>query len=120
MTPAGTSNELDVQNEWEENTHTHIPGSQKVYMRSDFSLDTACMIGYYQITPLNVDQLIQEMEAPIAYSVHQQLCKHRMTGSRSSTEDSRQISEDRPGPYISSVQPVDQYEFKSRDWSDHR
>ena len=23
MTPAGTSNELDVQNEWEEDTHTH-------------------------------------------------------------------------------------------------
>ena len=23
MTPAGTSNALDVQNEWEENTHTH-------------------------------------------------------------------------------------------------
>ena len=23
MTPAGTSNELDVQNEWEKNTHTH-------------------------------------------------------------------------------------------------
>ena len=23
MTPAGTSNELDVQNEWEENTHTY-------------------------------------------------------------------------------------------------
>ena len=23
MTPAGTSNELDVQNEWEQNTHTH-------------------------------------------------------------------------------------------------
>ena len=23
MTPAGTSNELDVQNEWKENTHTH-------------------------------------------------------------------------------------------------
>ena len=23
MTPAGTSNELDLQNEWEENTHTH-------------------------------------------------------------------------------------------------
>ena len=22
MTPAGTSNELDVQNEWDENTHT--------------------------------------------------------------------------------------------------
>ena len=27
MTPAGTSNELDVQNEWEEDTRTHtIPG----------------------------------------------------------------------------------------------
>ena len=25
MTPAGTSNELDVQNEWEENIHTHTP-----------------------------------------------------------------------------------------------
>ena len=24
MTPAGTSNELDVQNEWEENTYVHI------------------------------------------------------------------------------------------------
>ena len=24
VTPAGTSNELDVQNKWEENTHTHI------------------------------------------------------------------------------------------------
>ena len=23
MTPAGTSHELDVHNEWEENTHTH-------------------------------------------------------------------------------------------------
>ena len=23
VTPAGTSNELDVQNEWEANTHTH-------------------------------------------------------------------------------------------------
>ena len=36
MTPAGTSNELDVQNEWEENTHTHTtagrPGSSKVTM----------------------------------------------------------------------------------------
>ena len=23
VTPTGTSNELDAQNEWEENTHTH-------------------------------------------------------------------------------------------------
>ena len=26
MTPAGTSNELDVQNEWEEKKHTHTGG----------------------------------------------------------------------------------------------
>ena len=25
VTPAGTSNELNVQNKWEENTHTHTP-----------------------------------------------------------------------------------------------
>ena len=25
VTPAGTSNELDVQNEWEEKTHTQYP-----------------------------------------------------------------------------------------------
>ena len=28
MTPAGTSNELDVQNGWEENTHTHTQNGQ--------------------------------------------------------------------------------------------
>ena len=32
MTPAGTSNELDVQNEWEENTHTHSPYKEKAEM----------------------------------------------------------------------------------------
>ena len=30
MTPAGTSNELDVQNEWEEYTHTHMDQPGKV------------------------------------------------------------------------------------------
>ena len=29
MTPAGTSNELDVQNEWEENTHAHTHALNK-------------------------------------------------------------------------------------------
>ena len=29
MTPAGTSNELDVQNGWEENTHTHTRREHK-------------------------------------------------------------------------------------------
>ena len=31
MTPAGTSNELDAQNEWEENTHTHILLYNSIY-----------------------------------------------------------------------------------------
>ena len=31
MTPADTSNELDVQNEWEENTHTHTHGRIEVH-----------------------------------------------------------------------------------------
>ena len=30
MTPAGTSNELDVQNEWEENTNTHTASQRTV------------------------------------------------------------------------------------------
>ena len=35
MTPAGTSNELDVQNGWEENTHTHILyQAYKIFYRS--------------------------------------------------------------------------------------
>ena len=30
MTPAGTSNDFDVQNEWEENTHnTHVKKSKR-------------------------------------------------------------------------------------------
>ena len=35
MTPAGTSNELDVQNEWEENTHTHTitHGSSNIHYK---------------------------------------------------------------------------------------
>ena len=37
MTPAGTSNELDVQNGWEENTHTHT----QIDRNSDLNL---CLI----------------------------------------------------------------------------
>ena len=33
MTPAGTSNELDVQNGWEENTHTHTRRKSARYAR---------------------------------------------------------------------------------------
>ena len=32
MTPAGTSNELDVQNGWEENTHTHTAKRRFIHM----------------------------------------------------------------------------------------
>ena len=38
MTPAGTSNELDVQNGWEENTHTHIVGVMVDYTVSGLFL----------------------------------------------------------------------------------
>ena len=40
MTPAGTSNELDVQNGWEENTHTHT------------ILYAACTFRPYKSTPV--------------------------------------------------------------------
>ena len=36
MTPAGTSSELDVQNEWEENTHTHTQGQLSWVSRKYF------------------------------------------------------------------------------------
>ena len=35
MTPAGTSNELDVQNEWEENAHTTHSEKNAVYRDSN-------------------------------------------------------------------------------------
>ena len=37
MTPAGTYNELDVQNEWEENTHTYILESCRQTVNGDVS-----------------------------------------------------------------------------------
>ena len=49
MTPAGTSNELDVQNGWEENTHTHTtmaflnPG---VNEDIDFESASKCKLGH--------------------------------------------------------------------------
>ena len=53
MTPAGTSNELDVQNEWEEKTHTCIysrhqgrwtyqPGSHRRKVAQDFYSPSFC------------------------------------------------------------------------------
>ena len=43
MTPAGTSNELDVQNGWEENTHTHT------YCRRQISTGTEFEISHFII-----------------------------------------------------------------------
>ena len=42
VTPAGTSNELDVQNEWEENTHTHTytPSGRKTSIGARSPLPT--------------------------------------------------------------------------------
>ena len=37
VTPAGTSNELDVQNEWEENTHTHTHTMQGFSYSNDYT-----------------------------------------------------------------------------------
>ena len=57
MTPAGTSNELDVQNEWEENTHTHGKlGLQLSYRRvteycTAFGIDPKCWMRAAQDAP---------------------------------------------------------------------
>ena len=39
VTPAGRSNELDVQNEWEENTHTHTSALEKTSVLSRTKYD---------------------------------------------------------------------------------
>ena len=45
MTPAGTSNELDVQNGWEENTHTHTtPGAVCAVHTSSFVWKYVCWL----------------------------------------------------------------------------
>ena len=49
VTPAGTSNELDVQNEWEENTHKHCIAERKGKERKEvpvrnYSINTSINI----------------------------------------------------------------------------
>lgn len=59
--------------------------------------------------------LPQELEPIIALVVHQQVSSHRLAApSPSSTK------EDGNGPSISSVQPVDQYEFNTQNWKHNR
>ena len=59
MTPEGTSNELDVQNEWEENTHTHthctkIPYVFKEKSEHAFFYITYCTAGGPQLARLPI------------------------------------------------------------------
>ena len=42
MTPVGTSNELEVQNEWEENTHTHTVSEAGQLNYSEIKMFFAC------------------------------------------------------------------------------
>ena len=44
MTPAGTSNELDVQNEWEENTHTVLESFYSYYEYHVWSHIHVCLV----------------------------------------------------------------------------
>lgn len=62
----------------------------------------------------------QEMEAAIAFTIHEQLLDLRAAAVHSASDDVESISKDKLGPRLSSVQPVDQYEFNARDWRDHR
>ena len=54
VTPAGTSNELDVQNEWEENTHTHIGCSPNIDVLASYDTSTI----FLNQSPLNSTALI--------------------------------------------------------------
>ena len=50
MTPAGTSNELDVQNGWEENTHTHtsLPSSRlRIHIAMQVQQSRQPMVEFY-------------------------------------------------------------------------
>lgn len=59
--------------------------------------------------------LPQELEPIIALVVHQQVSSHRLA-ARSLSSTNEEIE----GPRVSSVQPVDQYEFNTQNWTHNR
>ena len=69
MTPAGTSNELDVQNEWEENTHTHThtPIGDFIICYQDTCIQHVCI---YEHRMISIGRLIV-VEIEITYDLKQ-------------------------------------------------
>lgn len=60
------------------------------------------------------------MEPAIAFTIHQQLVDHRVQAAGPDDCISTLQTKVTLGPHLSHVQPVDQYEFNTRDWRDHR
>lgn len=60
------------------------------------------------------------MEPVIALTIHQQVSNHRMAAPASISSNEGCHFKDIEGPRISSVQPVDQYEFNARNWKHKR
>ena len=64
MTPAGTSNELDVHNEWEENTHTHTHIKQAEHLNR--SLQSASMrFGLFYLNFSGVEAPFRGLESKL-------------------------------------------------------
>ncbi|CAM9805327.1 unnamed protein product [Hapterophycus canaliculatus] len=64
--------------------------------------------------------LPQEMEPIIALTIHQQTSAHHENALSSASREGDYQSKDIKGPCISSVQPVDQFEFNTQNWKRHR
>ena len=62
MTPAGTSNELDVQNEWEENTHTHT------ISLNELSIMFGVLSGFYNLS-LHEDKFCDILQGTVSSSI---------------------------------------------------
>ena len=77
MTPAGTSNELDFQNEWEENTHTYIRIYMYyiyIYILFVFRARAHCMVTY-KYTHAHCSKRSMDQPSKIANPARGQLYK---------------------------------------------